>query len=367
MATPAPTGSAGPAGLAAAARIVAAREIRVRLRDRMFLFSTVFFLLIGVASTVLPMVLAGGASSVAVADAGYAATLEKAGLDVRTVADDAAAERLVRDGDVDAAVVAGPQVLAMRDSPGDVVEALSTAPPVRLLDPDAVEPFLAFIVPFGLAFVFFFTSFLFGIQIAQSVTEEKQSRVVEILVASVPARALLAGKVGALTLLSFAQVALLSLVTLTGARLAGLDRGVLHLLQPAVGWFLAFFVLGFVMLAALWAAVGALAARQEDINGVSAPVQMAVMIPFFAVVFLTDNLPVLRVLSYIPFSAPIAMPVRIFNGDAAAWEPFAALVILAVLGVVLFWLVARLYEGSLLRTNGRTSWATAWRARAETG
>jgi ABC-2 type transport system permease protein len=96
-------------------------------------------------------------------------------------------------------------------------------------------------------------------------------------------------------------------------------------------------------------------------------VQMAVMIPFFAVVFLADNLPVLRVLSYVPFSAPIAMPVRIFNGDAAAWEPFAALAILAVTAVLLLAAGARLYESSLLRTNGRTSWTTAWRTRAEIG
>jgi ABC-2 type transport system permease protein len=261
--------------------------------------------------------------------------------------------------------VAGPEVLAMDDNPGDVVTALSQAPPVRLLDPQAVDPFLAFAVPFGLAFVFFFTSLMFGLQIAQSVTEEKQTRIVEILVSSVPARALLAGKVAALTLLAFAQVGLIALVSLTGARLAGLDRGVLHVLQPAIGWFLAFFVIGFIMLAALWAGVGALAARQEDLNSVSQPVQMAVMLPFFAVVFLFENESAMRVLSYIPFSAPVAMPVRIFNGDAAAWEPFATLLIMAVTALALLVVGSRVYVGSLLRTNGKTSWATAWRARAE--
>jgi ABC-2 type transport system permease protein len=349
----------------AAAKLVAAREIKVKLHDRTFLFSTLFFLVFAAASTVLPAVFGGGPSTVAVADRATAATLEQAGLKVRNVPDDAAAEKLVRDGDADAAVVAGPEVLAMDDNPGDVVTALSQAPPVRLLDPQAVDPFLAFAVPFGLAFVFFFTSLMFGLQIAQSVTEEKQTRIVEILVASVPTRALLAGKVAALTLLAFAQVGLIALVSLTGARLAGLDRGVLHVLQPAIGWFLAFFVIGFIMLAALWAGVGALAARQEDLNSVSQPVQMAVMLPFFAVVFLFENESAMRVLSYIPFSAPVAMPVRIFNGDAAAWEPFATLLIMAVTALALLVVGSRVYVGSLLRTNGKTSWATAWRARAE--
>ncbi|MGK5678692.1 ABC transporter permease [Actinoplanes sp. URMC 104] len=348
----------------AAAKVVAAREIRMKLRDKTFIFSTVFFLLFSIAVTVLPAVFAGGPSSVAVADRATAARLEQSpDLEVRVVADDAAAEKLVRDGDVDAAVVSGPEVIALQDRPGEVARALSTEPPVRLLEPDAVDPFLAYIVPFALAFVFFFTSLLFGLQIAQSVTEEKQTRIVEILVASVPTRALLAGKVAALGLLAFAQVALIAVVTLIGARLAGLDRGVLHLLEPAIGWFVAFFLIGFAMLAALWAGVGALASRPEELNGVSQPVQMAVMLPFFAVIFFGENDLVMRILSYVPFSAPVAMPVRIFNGDAAGWEPFAALLIMAVTAVALLAAGARLYEGSLLRYNGKTSWATAWRAR----
>jgi len=351
----------------AAARLVAAREIRVKLRDKTFIFSTVFFLFIAVASTVLPAVLDGGPTKVAVADSTAAAALQRAGLEVRTAPDDAAAERLVRDGDVEAAVVAGPKVLAMEEAPSDVVGALSAAPPVQLLDPDAVDPFFAFMVPFALAFLFFITSFTFGMQIAQSVTEEKQTRIVEILVASVPVRALLAGKVAALTLLAFGQIALIALVAFVGMRIGDLDPRVAGLIGPTIGWFLPFFTLGFIMLATLWAGVGALAARQEDIAGASTPLQMAVMLPFFAVLFLTDNEPVMRILSYVPLSSPIAMPVRLFNGDAAGWEPIVALALLAVAAVVFLGVGARVYEGSLLRTNGRTSFATAWRSRPTAG
>jgi ABC-2 type transport system permease protein len=346
----------------AAAKLVAAREIKVKVRDKTFLFTTVFFLLFAVGSAVLPALLSGGPTTVAVSDQGSIAALRKAGLTVRPVADAAAAERLVRDGDVDAAVVAGPQVLALKETPGEVVTALSSGPATRLLDPSEVDPFLAFLVPFAFAFVFFLTSLLFGIQIAQSVTEEKQTRIVEILVASVPVRALLAGKVAALSLLSFAQVALIALVSLIGARLAGLDAGVLGLLEPAVGWFVPFFLLGFLMLAALWAGVGALSARLEDINGVSMPLQMAVMLPFFATIFLADNPAAMKVLSYVPLSAPVAMPVRLFNADAAGWEPVLSLAILAATAAALLAVGARLYEGSLLRTNGRTAIGTAWRA-----
>ena len=350
-----------------AARIVAAREIKVKLRDKTFLISTAFFLLIAVASTVLPAVLDGGPTKVATTDRTVATALQQAGLEVRTVATEAEAEQLVRDGDVAAAVVAGPTVLGLEEAPGEVVEALSTAPPVRLLDPDATDPFLAFVVPFALAFLFFMTSFTFGLQIAMSVTEEKQTRIVEILVASVPVRALLAGKVAAMTLLAFGQIALIAVAALVGMRVAGVDPDVAALVGPTIAWFLVFFLLGFVMLATLWAGVGALAARQEDINGASAPLQLAVMGPFFAVLFLQDNAAAMTALSYIPFSAPIAMPVRLFTGDAAGWEPVLALLVLAVSTAVFLVIGARVYEGSLLRTNGRTSFATAWRSRSTAG
>ena len=348
----------------AAAELVAAREIRVKLRDKTFLFTTVFLLLFAVASSVIPALINGRPVTVATADTSVAATLEhKGGFKVLMVADDAAAERKVRDGDAAAAVVAGPEVLAMREIPSTLVQALSVAPPTRLLDPNAVNPALAVLIPYAIAFVFFFTNLLFGLQIAQSVAEEKQSRIVEILVAGVPARALLAGKVAAMALLSFCQVTLLGIVALIGARLAGVDAGVLHLLEPAVGWFLPYYAIGFVMLATLWAAVGALAARQQDLQGTSMPVQLAVMAPFILVPMLRGNAAAITFMSYFPLSAPIAMPVRLFAGHVAVWEPFAGLLILAATAAATLLLGSRLYEGSLLRTNGRTSWATAWRSR----
>ncbi|RLP88794.1 ABC transporter permease [Micromonospora sp. BL4] len=348
-----------------ATRLVAEREIRVKLRDRTFLFGTLFFLLIAAAGTILPPLLSGGPQSVAVTQEA-AGPLRDAGLEVLVVPDDRAAEQAVRDGDVDAAVVSGPKVLAMDESPDDVVRALSSAPPVQLLDPDAVDPVVAFLVPFVFAFVFFITSQTFGLQIAQSVTEEKQTRIVEILVAAVPVRALLAGKVVAGGILAFAQIALIAVVAVIGMQIG--DSGdLLSLLAPAIGWFVPFFLLGFVLLAAMWAAAGALVNRQEDIAGVSTPVQLAVMLPFFAVIFLNDNAAAMRLLSYLPFSSPTAMPLRLFTGDAAGWEPFVSLAILLVTAGAFVVAGARIYEGSLLRTNGRTSMRAAWRERETIG
>ncbi|MFC0005354.1 ABC transporter permease [Micromonospora siamensis] len=348
-----------------ATRLVAAREIKVKLRDKSFLYGTLIFLLIAVASTVLPALLRGGPSTVAVT-AAQASPLRTAGLEVLVVADDAAAERAVRAGDADAAVVAGPIVIGDDRAPDDVVRALSTAPTVRLLDPDAVDPVTAYLVPFAFAFVFFIMSQTFGIQVAQSVTEEKQTRIVEILVAAVPVRALLAGKILAAGALALGQVALIALTALAGMRLAG-SGDLLALVAPALGWFVPFFLLGFLLLAAMWAAAGALVNRQEDIAGAATPVQLAVMAPFFAVVFLNDNATAMRILSYLPISSPTAMPVRLFTGDAAGWEPFVALALLLLTAAGFLAAGARVYEGSLLRTNGRTSVRAAWRQRERIG
>ena len=350
-----------------ATKLVFGREIKAKLRDKAFLFSTVLFLFIIIASIVLPTVFDGGPTKVAATDSATVAALKQAGLEVREVADAAAAEQLVRDGDVEAAVVPGPRVLAMDEAPDEVVRALSTQPPVQLLNPDAVSPFLSFMVPTAIAMLTYITSLMFGMQIAQSVVEEKQTRIVEILVSSVPVRALLAGKVAAMTLLAFAQIGLLAGVALLGMTVTDTDPGIVDSVGPAIGWFVPFFVLGFIMLASIWAGVGALAARQEDLGSTSSSVQMVVLVPFFAVLFLRDNAVALKALSYFPLSAPMAMPIRIFEGGAAGWEPFAALGVLVVAAALLLVVGARVYQGSLLRTNTRTSFAAAWRTRSTVG
>ncbi|WP_229069377.1 ABC transporter permease [Actinoplanes sp. DH11] len=343
-----------------ATRLVAAREVRTKLRDKAFLYSTAFFLVIVIASVALPALLSGGPAKVAVTgDSTVAAALSQ--FEVVEVADAAAAEQLVRDGEVEAAVLPGPEVVALEEAPSDVVAALSVAPPVRVLEPGDLDPFLKFLVPTILAMLFFFTSYTYGLQIAQSVIEEKQTRIVEILVSSVPVRALLAGKVFAMTALAFGQIALLAIVGWVGMRVTDADTGLVNALGPAIGWFLPFFVLGFLMLATLWAGVGALASRQEEITSTSTPVQMAVLIPFFAVLFLQDNAEAQRILSYVPFSSPIAMPIRLFNGDAAGWEPVVSLLILALTAALLLVAGARVYQNSLMRTRQRTSFAAAWK------
>jgi ABC-2 type transport system permease protein len=198
-----------------------------------------------------------------------------------------------------------------------------------------------------------------GAAIAQSTVTEKQTRIVEILVATIPVRALLAGKIAGHTLLTLGQIVVVAIAAPIALSLGG-QRELLAVVAPALGWFVPFLCLGFVLLAAMWAVAGSLVSRQEDLGSTMGVSMMLVMGPYFAVLFFSDDASVMTVLSYVPFSAAIAMPVRLFSGAAAIWEPLVSLGLLAGTVVLAVLLASRLYSGSLLQTGGKVALSRAW-------
>ena len=115
------------------------------------------------------------------------------------------------------------------------------------------------------------------------------------------------------------------------------------------------------MLAALFAATAAMVSRPEDVGAVTTPVTMLVMIPYFLVIFFNDNPTVLAIMSYVPFSAPVGMPMRIFLGEAQWWEPFLSLAILIATTAVALSIGERIYSNSLLKMGARVKLAEALR------
>ncbi|RZT59745.1 ABC-2 type transport system permease protein [Microcella alkaliphila] len=343
--------------------LVAGREITQRLRSKSFVISTLILFAIVLGSILISGFIsrANADSTAPIAGVGAAiAELETLpGVEVVEAATIAEAEQLVRDEEVDAAVVpldgdsAVPfEVIGFDEAPGGLVTALSIAPEVRLLEEPGLPFGLLYLVAFGFGIVFFLSAVTFGGTIAQSVVEEKQTRIVEILLSSISARALLAGKVVGNSILAFGQIIAIAALAALGLVLTGQDVLVTDL-GPAVGWFLGFFAIGFVLLAAMYAASASLVSRMEDVGSVLTPVTYLVMIPYFLVIFLFDNALVLTIMSYVPFSAPVGMPMRIFLDQAAWWEPILSLVVLAVSTVVIVALGARIYRNSLLRTGSR--------------
>lgn len=342
--------------------LVASREIIVRLRSRAFLISTGILLLISVASVVVGGIAGQNPAVPRVAVLGTAATVveQTQSFDIIPVDSLATAEALVRDGSVRAAVVpAGGgstpldvTVVALDTPPVDVLTALSVSPALRLLEQGASNGGLAYLVAIGFGLVFLMSAVTFGSTIAQSVVEEKQTRIVEILMSTISVRALLAGKVLGNSIMAFGQIVAIGALVSLGMAATG-QRALLGDVGPAIVWFAIFFAFGFILLASLYAATASLVSRQEDVGSATAPVMVLVMIPYFLVIFFNDNPTVLAVMSYIPFSAPVGMPMRIFLGSALWWEPLVSLaVLLAATGVVIL-LGARIYANALLRMGTR--------------
>ncbi|MET0974645.1 MAG: ABC transporter permease, partial [Leifsonia sp.] len=202
--------------LGAATALVADREIRMRLRSKAFLISTGILMLAVLGSVLFASIASANPSSpkVAVIGAAEQVVRDDTTLEIVPAADRAAAETMLRDGDIDAIVVPsesatdaqGVTVIGYDSVPTGVVSSLSLAPGVELLDPNAPNPFLTYIVALGFGLVFFMSAITFGSTIAQSVVEEKQTRVVEILLSTIPVRALLAGKVIGNSVLAIAQI-----------------------------------------------------------------------------------------------------------------------------------------------------------------
>ena len=381
-------------------RLVAAREVGEKLRSRTFLISSLFFLAIVVASVALPALLSDDGPpeyDVAVVGAPALALVEQVppaqlDLSVREAADAAEADRLLEAEEVVAAVelgADGPRLTGLREVPADLTDALASAyqlgqlqselersgatdeqvaallsPPSlqeRLLDDSALGQEVTLLLSFVFSMLFFFVVFQFGFAIAQGVVQEKESRIVELLVSAVPVRTLLFGKVLRDGGLALVQLVLVAAVAIVGTAVTG-NRELTSLLLRNAGWFLVFFMIGFAMLACLWAAAGAFASRNEDLQATTTPLSLLVMLPLFASIYTPDG-PLRTAMSYFPITSPLVMPSRLLSGDAAVWEAaLSALLLLVTAGAAVL-LGERLYRSSLLRTSGRTTLRQAWRDR----
>ncbi|WP_433684554.1 ABC transporter permease [Nocardia sp. CA-119907] len=373
-------------------RIVTEREVMVKLRDRSFLISTVITIVAIVASLAITGYVSSRTDKVDVAITGTGAEqivatanglVESADKRVtftaRPQADVAAVERQVRDDAVDVGLVpaagggwrlvgkagkddnaatyvtaAVRQITVQRNAAaaGTSMEALSQGGAVAydLLEPSAVDPGLARAVSFVFAFLFYMASFLFGMSIAQSVVEEKQNRIVEILASAIPLRQLLIGKVIGNTLMAFGQLALFVSAGLIGLAFTGKGDQVSEI-AGAAGWFIVFFVVGFLALASLWAVAGSLATRAEDIQSTATPLSLLIVGVLFAGIFLSGTARV--VASYVPVVSIVAMPGRLAEGTASWWEPLIALALMAAATYGIVVIAEKIYRRSLMQTQGR--------------
>lgn len=382
---------------------VMVREILVKVTDKSFIIGTLTTLLLVLASMGASAYFSGKAQhyDVAVVDAqseqlatGLDAVAKQASdkdsVSVKKVADVAAAEQLLRDGDADALLqrkgqgweltwkqsadsgleqvvqqaVSGQVMAATAQKAGSSVEELTAASTVgtHLLEGDTQRASAGKVMSLVFAVLFLMSAMTYGMQIAQSVIEEKQSRIVEILVAAIPVRQLLAGKVVGNTILALVQMALLVGTGLVGASFIPRFKDFLPAMGAAVGWYLVLFVASFLALACIWAAAGAMGTRNEDLQQTSAPLIYLLMGAYMAGFMATGAWKV--ALSYVPIVSGILMPARIIEGSAHWWDGLAALAVNLVFAALTVMVGERIYRRALLQTQGRLSYKDALRLKA---
>jgi ABC-2 type transport system permease protein len=236
-------------------------------------------------------------------------------------------------------------------------------------------------VGYLIAFLLYMMIVIYGQMILRGVMEEKTTRVAEVVVSSVSTDTLLAGKVlgvGAVALtqvfawlgLSFAMGTYVLPLLLqgmggpAGGAAAGAPTSTAAVMAaiPSLSLgaglaMLGFFVLGFLFYASLFAAVGAMVNSPEDAQQASMPVMLLLVssIIFMTPILTQPSSTLARVMTSIPFSAPILMPLRMILVSVPWYEVAGSLAGVALAGLLAIWISARIYRVGLLMYGKRPS------------
>lgn len=361
-----------PLGTMPAARLVAAREISTQVRSKAFIISLLITVVVIVGGIVLTGLIGGDDDEpIPVAAVGIGPEIQQqvgpAGLDVTAADTMDEAEHLLREEEVEAILTVdddspvGFHLIGLEEEPVQIAQLLSVAPTMDVLDTVPGDSGMRYFVAMGFGLVFMVVAMGSGMMIVQNTILEKQNRIVEILLSAIPARALLIGKILGNSALAIGQAVVMGAAAALGLVLTG-QQDFLQVLTWPMLWFVLFFVPGFVLIASMFAASASLVSRQEDSGSVITPTMMLVMAPYFVAIFFLDNSLVMTIASYVPFAAPVAMPLRLFMDDALWFEPLLSMGLLVLATALVMSVAAKIYSRSLLQTGQRVKLSAALRS-----
>jgi len=387
-----------------AVSLVAGREVATKMRSKVFLVTTAatLLLLVGFA-VVMKMVGTSADATIGVTqpNSALAEPLKTAArsigetVDVRTVPDVEAGRDQVAEEQLDALVIGDDsalRVVVLKDLDDSLRNALNVLAgqlalnkeitdlggnPAQVgaavadarVDVEPIEepyPYDGQQLVLGMiaGILIYMSLLLNGQLVAQGVVEEKSSRVVELLLSTIRPWQLMAGKVLGIGLVGLVQMAVIGGVGL----IAALALDVLTIsVTAAVGtviWLVVWYVLGFLMYSLVFAGLGALVSRQEDVGGVISPALIAVVIGYVVGISVLPSDPdnaLAEVLSIIPVFAPTLMPMRLAMGGVPAWEAALSVGLVVVLIPALVWLAGRIYANAVMRTGARVKLSDAFR------
>lgn len=229
---------------------------------------------------------------------------------------------------------------------------------------------LSIMVPYFLGMFLVITIFVTSSYLLRGVSEEKTSRVIEIILSSVTSRELLAGKVLGLGALGLTQVIiwLASTFGLSGGAVGLLGVAIPLLSRPEVFLLgLVYYILGFLVYAVLMGAVGALGTTMQESQQVAGIFSLMAAIPFMLAgfMFTNPNMPLVRVFSWFPLTAPTMMMLRIPMAEVPVIDIAGSIGMILISIPVILWAGARIFRMGLLMYGKRPTLAQIIRSLRE--
>lgn len=226
------------------------------------------------------------------------------------------------------------------------------------------KPVINYVVVYVLLMLFFMSVMMTGNMIAAEITSEKSSRIMEILITSASPLTQMFGKVIGIFLVGLLQIAIISASIAVNLMLPhnssiltdfNLDLGQLNAGILVYGFIL--YILGYFLYALMYAAVGSIVSRTEDLGQAVMPVMMVGFVSFYLPLFSISNPDTLlvKVASFVPFTSPLSLLLRIGLGHVAFWEILVSLAILLVTTFIFGWLAAKIYRTGVLMYGKRPS------------
>lgn len=220
--------------------------------------------------------------------------------------------------------------------------------------------FLQYALPYVFGLLFIFSIFFSSGYLLQGVSEEKESRVIEILLSSVSARQLLIGKILGLGAAGLCQIAIwlatikifTSVLSVSIPFLSGFT------IPPSLLLFaILYFLLGYLLFAALFAALGAVGSTARETQQWSSIFTLPAILPYMLQMLIIGNPEnaVSRAFTLFPLTAPITSMMRLPMGALKGWELALSLLILAGSVAVTMWAASKIFRIGLLMYGKRPS------------
>lgn len=220
---------------------------------------------------------------------------------------------------------------------------------------------VAFFVAYGFFFLMYMVIMLYGMNTARSIIEEKSSRVFEVLLATIKPEELLAGKIIGVGAVGVTQVGvwMLAATFLASssmvARMAGTNsvHGVLSGAQ--IGFFVLYFIFGFMIYSSIAAALGAMTNSEQELQQLNMFLVLPLafcMVMLFPTVRAPDST-LAQVVSLIPFCSPLLMNFRTALTSVPAWQIILSIVLMSITIGVIIWISSRIYRVGILMYGKR--------------